>query len=82
MPKPIPILLVGCKSDLRWTGKFAISSEAILSVMDEIGACGYAECSALKDEGIEDVVKAMAKASLTVARAKQKESMSIGCSIA
>jgi len=65
----IPILLVGCKADLRPPpnspdiGKY-ISRAQAERVATEIGARAYKECSALKIEGVDDVFEAATRASM------------------
>lgn len=65
----IPILLVGCKADLRPPAN-APDSEKYVSraqaerVASEIGARAYKECSALKIEGVDDVFEAATRASM------------------
>jgi len=59
----IPILLVGCKADLRPppgapdSGSYVSRAQAE-RVATEIGARAYKECSALKIEGVDDVFEA------------------------
>ncbi|OCH84263.1 rho small monomeric GTPase [Obba rivulosa] len=65
----IPVLLVGCKSDLRppegasSTRQF-VSRAAAERVAQEIGARAYKECSALRIEGVDDVFEAATRASM------------------
>ncbi|KAI0915215.1 hypothetical protein AcV7_008410 [Taiwanofungus camphoratus] len=65
----IPVILVGCKSDLR-PPEGAASSRAFVSradaerVAQAIGARAYKECSALKIEGVDDVFEAATRASM------------------
>ncbi|KIK45441.1 hypothetical protein CY34DRAFT_780562 [Suillus luteus UH-Slu-Lm8-n1] len=65
----IPILLVGCKADLRPSpnspdiGNFVSRAEAE-RVASMIGARAYKECSALKIEGVDDVFEAATRASM------------------
>jgi len=65
----IPILLVGCKADLRPPrddpniGQFVSRAQAE-RVAQAIGARGYKECSALKIEGVDDVFEAATRASM------------------
>jgi GTPase SAR1 family protein len=65
----IPILLVGCKADLRPPsdspdiGNF-VSREDAERVASDIGARAYKECSALKIEGVDDVFEAATRASM------------------
>lgn len=65
----IPILLVGCKADLRPPlnapniGNYVSRAQAE-RVATEIGARAYKECSALKIEGVDDVFEAATRASM------------------
>ncbi|KIY71131.1 ras-domain-containing protein [Cylindrobasidium torrendii FP15055 ss-10] len=65
----IPVLLVGCKADLRpppGSPNFAnyVSTEAGERMAQTIGARAYKECSALKIEGVDDVFETATRASM------------------
>lgn len=65
----VPVILVGCKTDLRPPPGSAnydmfVSTEAGRRVAAEIGARAYKECSALKSEGVDDVFEAATRASM------------------
>jgi Rho family, other len=62
----IPILLVGCKADLRPTPDAPdfVSRAQAERVAADIGARAYKECSALKIEGVDDVFEAATRASM------------------
>lgn len=64
----IPVILVGCKSDLRPAGvpdaPGFVSRAQAERVAQEIGARAYKECSALKIEGVDDVFEAATRASM------------------
>jgi len=65
----IPILLVGCKADLRPTYPGADMSAFVSRAQAErvaqmIGARAYKECSALKIEGVDDVFEAATRLSM------------------
>jgi len=65
----IPIILVGCKSDLRPPPSHPSASEFVTReqaerVAQAIGARAYKECSALKIEGVDDVFEAATRASM------------------
>ncbi|KAF7979737.1 hypothetical protein HWV62_41108 [Athelia sp. TMB] len=65
----IPVLLVGCKADLRPSPnspEFAnfVSRQQAERVAGAIGARAYKECSALKIEGVDDVFEAATRASM------------------
>jgi len=65
----IPVLLVGCKADLRpspSSPEFAnfVSRQQAERVAGAIGARAYKECSALKIEGVDDVFEAATRASM------------------
>ena len=54
----IPILLVGCKADLRsesgsYPSSLFVSPDQAKMVASNIGARGYHECSALRNEGVD-----------------------------
>jgi len=65
----IPIILVGCKVDLRPPShdpnihKYVSRAQAE-RVAQSIGARAYKECSALKIEGVDDVFEAATRASM------------------
>ncbi|KAG6331446.1 hypothetical protein ID866_7642 [Astraeus odoratus] len=65
----IPILLVGCKADLRPPPDSPdihnyVSRAQAEQVASQIGARAYKECSALKIEGVDDVFEAATRASM------------------
>ena len=65
----IPVILVGCKSDLRPppgapNASNFVSREQAEQVAQAIGARAYKECSALKIEGVDDVFEAATRASM------------------
>ncbi|RDX45273.1 ras-domain-containing protein [Lentinus brumalis] len=65
----IPVILVGCKSDLRPPAGAPnytqyVSREQAERVAQAIGARAYKECSALKIEGVDDVFEAATRASM------------------
>jgi len=65
----IPVILVGCKTDLRPSPNSPnsdnfVSYEKGKRVAAEIGARAYKECSALKSEGVDDVFEAATRASM------------------
>ncbi|KAK7684366.1 Rho GTPase [Cerrena zonata] len=68
----VPVLLVGCKSDLRpphLANSTEESTEFVTRPQAErvaqlIGARAYKECSALKIEGVDDVFEAATRASM------------------
>jgi len=65
----VPVLLVGCKADLRPPPDSPnmdqfVSRQEAEQVASEIGARAYKECSALKIEGVDDVFEAATRASM------------------
>jgi len=69
----IPVILVGCKADLRPDDALATSDDPNLpyvprsrgeQVAAEIGARAYKECSALRTDGVDDVFEAATRASM------------------
>jgi len=67
----LPVLLVGCKLDLRphpsdpSYSRF-VSPEQGQAVATEIGARAYKECSALRIQGVDDVFEAATRMSMLV----------------
>ncbi|KAK4699680.1 hypothetical protein P7C70_g6577, partial [Phenoliferia sp. Uapishka_3] len=67
----IPVLLVGCKKDLRdaagggGAGHFVTKGEAE-KVAQMIGARSYRECSALNNEGVDEIFEAATRAAMLV----------------
>ncbi|CAE6335679.1 unnamed protein product [Rhizoctonia solani] len=72
----IPVILVGCKADLRPTsgssadGKQYVTRQKAQAVAQEIGARAYKECSALNNQGVDDVFEAATRASMIVREVK------------
>jgi len=70
----VPILLVGTKADLRNDEEYieklraknqeVVTQEQAQKLANEIGAVGYAECSALTQEGLKSVFDTAIKAAL------------------
>lgn len=60
----IPVILVGCKADLRGSSGQFVTREQGERVAQTIGARAYKECSALKIEGVDDVFEAATRASM------------------
>jgi small GTP-binding protein len=89
----IPVILVGCKADLRPPNAHNANPDdeslpfvpraRAERVASEIGARAYKECSALKTDGVDDVFEAATRASMIVrdsagANHKRKSSGSHG----
>jgi len=76
----IPVILVGCKADLRPAagssadGKQYVTRQRAQAVAQEIGARGYKECSALNNQGVDDVFEAATRASMIVREVKSESS--------
>ena len=78
----LPIILVGCKRDLRDDPKTIedlaknkqkpVSYEEGLAVAQKIGAYKYLECSAKKNDGVKDVFEHATRAAL-MAKTKKKK---------
>jgi len=69
----IPVILVGCKADLRPTAPYSnspdnpprwVTREQGERIAHAIGARAYKECSALKIEGVDEVFEAATRASM------------------
>ena len=66
----VPILLVGCKSDLRDGSPPAfcmVPREEAETVAYRLNLKGYYECSSFRVEGLSEVIEEAARASLEVA---------------
>lgn len=84
----VPIILVGCKVDLRndpqvveslrTNGQEPVSQAAAQEVADQIGAVEYIECSAKTGFGVREVFEAATRASLMGKQNKTKKSKSSG----
>ncbi|OMJ15528.1 GTP-binding protein rhoA [Smittium culicis] len=78
----LPIILVGCKKDLRRdprvieelarTGLQPVTSEQANSVSNKIGAIKYLECSAKENDGIREVFEAATRAALQIKTKKKR----------
>jgi Ras family protein A len=77
----VPIILVGCKADLRHdpdtiedcqkTSQKPVTREQGEAMRRKIGALKYMECSALTNEGVREVFEAATRAAL-LPRSKTK----------
>ncbi|CAE6474963.1 unnamed protein product [Rhizoctonia solani] len=82
-----PVILVGCKADLRPAagssadGKQYVTKQRAEAIAQEIGARAYKECSALNNQGVDDVFEAATRASMIVREVKAEagEEHSGGC---
>jgi len=84
----LPIILVGCKKDLRYdqraieelrkTSQKPVSPEEGEEVRKKIGAYRYLECSAKTNEGVREVFEHATRAALM---SRQKRTKSHKCSI-
>jgi len=79
----LPVLLVGCKLDLRPPPNDPsypnfISPEQGQAVANEIGARAYKECSALKIQGVDDVFEAATRLSMLVRDNERRNSSGYG----
>jgi len=78
----LPIILVGCKKDLRYDPKTIdelrrvnqrpVTEQEGQAVAQKIGATKYLECSAKTNEGVREVFEAATRAALTMNRKKSK----------
>jgi small GTP-binding protein len=57
-----PIVLVGCKLDLR--GPAGVSVDSALAMKEEIGTVKYVECSALTQKGLKNVFDSACRAAM------------------
>ncbi|KAG8946313.1 Rho GTPase [Tulasnella sp. 424] len=72
----VPVILVGCKADLRpadaphssadWATLPYVPKARGEQIAQEIGARAYKECSALRTDGVDDVFEAATRASMLV----------------
>ena len=79
----IPIILVGCKSDLRHdprtieelrrTSQRPVTPEEGSAVAQKIGAVRYLECSAKTQEGVREVFEHATRAALMVKDREKKK---------
>ena len=79
----LPILLVGCKKDLRndqktieelkKIGQVPVSYEEGLAVSQKIGAYKYLECSAKNQDGVKEVFEHATRAALMAKTKKKKK---------
>jgi len=83
----LPIILVGCKKDLRnntavieelkKVHQKPVTYEEGKAVADQIGAYKYMECSARERDGVNEVFECATRAALTVQKKKKKSSTCI-----
>ncbi|SCU87405.1 LADA_0E03818g1_1 [Lachancea dasiensis] len=84
----VPIILVGCKVDLRndsqvienlrTNGQEPVSQASAQEVAEQIGAVEYIECSAKTGYGVREVFEAATRASLMGKQNKSKKTKSSG----
>ncbi|KAJ5723923.1 hypothetical protein N7488_001958 [Penicillium malachiteum] len=87
----MPIILVGCKKDLRHdpgtiqalrkTSQSPVTTEQGVNVARKIGAYKYFECSARSGEGVRGVFEAATRAALTVHSRSSKPKSKVRCTI-
>lgn len=87
----VPIILVGCKVDLRddpatiqklqAEGVSPVSAAEGQQVAEKIGAIKYIECSAKKNYNVDEVFKSATRASLMGQEKKQKKKSGKKCTI-
>lgn len=80
----VPILLVGCKTDLRYdpktieelkrTSQRPVTPDEGQAVAQKIGALKYLECSAKTQEGVKEVFEHATRAALMVKEKERKKS--------
>jgi len=85
----VPIILVGCKMDLRTdnptilelrkTSQEPVSHDRANDVARSIKAVAYLECSAKTNEGVREVFEAATRAALTNTHKKSKGFKKSGC---
>lgn len=84
----VPIILVGCKTDLRYdpktieelkrTSQRPVTTDEGQAIAQKIGALKYLECSAKTQEGVKEVFEHATRAALMV---KDKERKKTKCLI-
>lgn len=84
----LPILLVGCKKDLRYdpatieelrkTSQRPVTEQEGHAVAERIGAYKYLECSAKTGEGVRDIFEHATRAALLHSRGSKKKK---GCKL-
>ncbi|PWN87068.1 putative Rho2-GTP binding protein Rho2 [Acaromyces ingoldii] len=64
----VPVLLVGCKRDVRDNDRGAgcVTQEQGRDIAARVGARSYHECSALRNEGVDNVFEAATRASMLI----------------
>jgi len=80
----VPIILVGCKKDIRQGGRVLeelrktnrrpVTIEEGMAVADRIGAMHYLECSAKTGEGLHEVIQRATRAALLSRPKRNKRS--------
>jgi len=83
----LPIILVGCKKDLRYdpktveelrrTNQRPVTEQEGLAVAQKIGATKYLECSAKTNEGVREVFEVATRAALVAGKRKKPNKCSI-----
>jgi Rho family protein len=81
-----PILLVGCKADLRpatadskWSGVCCVSRAEAEAAASAMGAVCYIECSAFDGRGIHDVFGVVARECMRARRSRSSVRVNVGC---
>lgn len=60
----VPFTLVGCKLDLRDTGRATVSTSEAIALAEQVGADSYQECSASTQIGVKAVFAAALRSTL------------------
>lgn len=87
----VPIILVGCKTDLRHdpktiedlkrTSQRPVTTDEGQAVAQKIGALKYLECSAKNQDGVQEVFEHATRAALMVKDSKRKNGKKKSCTI-
>ncbi|XP_050432842.1 ras-like GTP-binding protein RhoL [Adelges cooleyi] len=67
----VPVILIGTKTDLRQSQVDCVSVDEAKKMKRRIGAVKYLECSALSNEGLENIFLAAIRAAIKIQKKKK-----------